>query len=48
MQKKSKDNKKKNQQARPQVRVKRTNNIDWTKEYENDSFDDDDMYYTFR
>lgn len=48
VQKKSKDNRKKNQQARPQVRVKRTNNIDWTKEYENDSFDDDDMYYSFR
>lgn len=44
MQKKSQD-KKKNQSARPQVRVKRTNNVDWTREYENDSFDDDDMYY---
>lgn len=48
MQKKNQGSKKKNQQARPQIRVKRTNNIDWTKEYENDSFDDDDMYYTFR
>ena len=44
---KKKQNTKKNQQARPQVRVKRTNNIDWTREYENDSFDDDDMYYNF-
>lgn len=33
--------------ARPQVKVKRTNNIDWTREYENDSFDDDDIYYMF-
>lgn len=35
----------KTQNARPQVKVKRTNNIDWTKEYENDSFEDDDVYY---
>ena len=49
MQKKNQDSsKKRNQQARPQVRIKRTNNIDWTREYENDSFDDDDMYYSFR
>lgn len=46
MQKKNQS--KKTQQSRPQVRIKRTNNIDWTKEYENDSYDDDDMYYDFR
>jgi hypothetical protein len=49
MQKKNEANNKKAKgaNARPQVKVKRTNNIDWTKEYENDSFDDDDMFYTF-
>lgn len=48
MQRKNQDsNKKRNQSSKPQVRIKRTNNIDWTKEYENDSFDDD-MYYSFR
>lgn len=29
--------------VKPQVKPKRVNNIDWTKEYENDSFDDDDL-----
>jgi hypothetical protein len=50
MQKKNDANNKKAKaaNARPQVKVKRTNNIDWTKEYENDSFDDDDMFYTFK
>lgn len=47
MQKKKQDSKKKMQSARPQKRVKRTNNIDWTKEYENDSYDDDDMSYYY-
>lgn len=49
MQKKTEANNKKAKaaNARPQVKVKRTNNIDWTKEYENDSFEDDDMFYTF-
>jgi len=49
MQKKTEANNKKAKaaNARPQVKVKRTNNIDWTKEYENDSFDNDDMFYTF-
>jgi hypothetical protein len=49
MQKKSEANNKKAKaaNARPQVKVKRTNNIDWTKEYENDSFDDDDTTYTY-
>lgn len=37
----------KSQKSRPQVRVKRTNNIDWTREYENDSYDDDDAYYMY-
>ena len=33
--------------AKPQMKPKRANNIDWTREYENDSYDDDefDMYY---
>ena len=29
--------------ARQQARPKRTNNIDWTREYENGSYDDDDL-----
>lgn len=33
--------------ARPPVRVKRMNNIDWTKEYENDSYDDDDAHFMY-
>lgn len=46
--KKKKDNQKaKSANARPQIHVKRSNNIDWTKEYENDSFDDDDAFYNF-
>ena len=44
MKKKTQD-KKKNQSARPQQRMKRTGNVDWTREYENDSFDDDEMYF---
>lgn len=46
MQKKndSKNHKSKTQKSRPQMKMKRTNNIDWTKEYENDSFDDDGFY----
>lgn len=48
MKKKTDSNRKaKAQNARPQVKVKRTNNIDWTKEYENDSFDDDDTFYDY-
>lgn len=35
------------QNARPQMKVKRTNNIDWTKEYENDSYDNDDSFYDY-
>lgn len=48
VQKKSEANRKgKPGSSKPQVRVKRTNNIDWTREYENDSYDDDDTYYDF-
>ena len=47
MQKKKQDNKKNHQLQRPQTKVKRSNNIDWTREYENDSYDDDDMSYYY-
>ncbi|MDY3765788.1 MAG: hypothetical protein SO016_03685 [Lachnospiraceae bacterium] len=33
--------------AKHAVKKKRQNNIDWTREYENDSFDDDDAYYKY-
>ena len=33
--------------GRMQRPVKRSNNIDWTREYENDSYDDDDMSYMY-
>ena len=33
--------------GRVQRPVKRSNNIDWTREYENDSYDDDDMSYMY-
>lgn len=33
--------------GRVQRPVKRSNNIDWTREYENDSYDDDDMSYLY-
>ena len=33
--------------AKHAMRKKRQNNIDWTREYENDSFDDDDAYYKY-
>lgn len=29
--------------SKPVIRPKRSNNIDWTREYENDSYDDDDI-----
>ncbi|MDE6312760.1 MAG: hypothetical protein K2M46_03935 [Lachnospiraceae bacterium] len=32
---------------RVQRPIKRSNNIDWTREYENDSYDDDDMSYLY-
>lgn len=47
MKKKNEANNHKEKNARPQVKVKRTNNIDWTKEYENDSFDDDDAFFMY-
>lgn len=47
MQKKKQDSKKNHQTQRPQMKAKRTNNIDWTREYENDSYDDDDMSYYY-
>lgn len=45
MQKKMADRKNgsKNKANRPAARPKRTGNIDWTKAYENDSYDDDDF-----
>lgn len=33
--------------GRVQRPVKRSNNIDWTKQYENDSYDDDEMSYIY-
>ena len=33
--------------AKHTMRKKRQNNIDWTREYENDSFEDDDAYYNY-
>ena len=47
MKKKTETRKGKNASTKPQVRIKRTNNIDWTREYENDSYDDDDAYYNY-
>ena len=46
MQKKSQNsNKNKANTGRVQRPVKRSNNIDWTREYENDSYDDDDIFF---
>ena len=42
MQKKQSE-RKNSKPSRMQSRPKRTNNIDWTREYENDSYDDDDL-----
>lgn len=49
MQKKNNQNsqKSKGNAGRVQRPVKRSNNIDWTREYENDSYDDDDMSYMY-
>lgn len=48
MQKKETLKKKDSKASKVLPKVKRSNNIDWTKEYENDSFDDDDMdFYKF-
>lgn len=45
MQKKQ-ESKKTEKQAKPQVKQKRTNNIDWTRGYQNGLYDDDDEDYT--
>lgn len=50
MQKKSNNqnsSKNKASAGRIQRPVKRSNNIDWTREYENDSYDDDDISYMY-
>ena len=41
--KKKQADRKNSKPARMQTRPKRTNNIDWTREYENGSYDDDDL-----
>lgn len=43
MHKKEEEKRKNSKPARTVVRPKRSNNIDWTREYENGSYDDDDM-----
>ncbi len=43
MQKKEEEKKKNSRSARAVSKPKRSNNIDWTREYENDSYDDDEM-----
>lgn len=43
MQKKEEEKRKNSKPARAVARPKRSNNIDWTREYENGSYDDDDM-----
>lgn len=43
MKKKHTDSKGDSRPARHTVKPKRSGNIDWTKEYENDSYDDDDL-----
>ena len=43
MKKKHTDSKGDSRPARHTVRPKRSGNIDWTREYENDSYDDDDL-----
>lgn len=44
--KKAENSRKNNKPAKAHTKVKRSNNIDWTREYENGSYDDDelDMY----
>ncbi len=41
--KKKQDESRKEQKPRPTSKPKRANNIDWTKAYENDEYDDDDF-----
>lgn len=43
MQKKEEEKRKNVKSARAVARPKRSNNIDWTREYENGSYDDDEM-----
>ena len=44
MQKKEKEEeKRKNTKPKTAAKPKRMNNIDWTREYENDSYDNDEM-----
>ncbi len=43
IQKKEEEKKKNSRSARAVSKPKRSNNIDWTREYENDSYDDDEM-----
>ena len=44
MQKKEKeDETRKNTKPKTAAKPKRMNNIDWTREYENDSYDNDEM-----
>lgn len=43
IQKKQAENRKNNRPVRQQAKPKRSNNIDWTREYENGSYDDDDL-----
>ena len=47
MKKKYDESKKENKPQKHQSRPKRSGNVDWTREYENGSYDDDDldMYY---
>lgn len=45
---KKKREEKKERVVKHQVRPKRSGNVDWTREYENDSYDDDDLDMYFR
>ena len=45
---KKKREEKKEKPVKHQVRPKRSGNVDWTREYENDSYDDDDLDMYFR
>lgn len=45
---KKKREEKKEKAVKHQIRPKRSGNVDWTREYENDSYDDDDLDMYFR
>lgn len=45
---KKKREEKKEKPVKHQTRPKRSGNVDWTREYENDSYDDDDLDMYFR